>query len=79
VLNLAEARELASRAENDRLRLAVEALDNATLNVLKELGGVHGMPDVSDIVTNTILRHQFAGSGCDLSSLRLLGRDLRDL
>ena len=74
VLNVAEARELADRAENPRLKLAVEALDGATLNMLRELGGVRGMPDVSDIVARVIAR-----SGGDTSSLRMLGHDLRNL
>lgn len=73
MLNIAEARELANRADNPKLKLAVEALDGATLNVLRELGGVRGMPDVSDLVARVI-----AESGSDSSSLRLLGRDLRD-
>lgn len=73
LLNIAEARELASRANNPRLKLAVEALDGATLNVLRELGGVHGMPDISEFLARVIV-----GSGSDASSLRLLGRELRD-
>jgi hypothetical protein len=73
-LDIAEARELAGKAENPELKLAVEALDGATLNVLRQLGGVRGIPDVSDIVARAI-----AEGGSNSSSLRLLGRDLREL
>jgi adenylyl- and sulfurtransferase ThiI len=73
LLNVAEVRELAKRADNPRLKLAVEALDGATLSVLKELEGIRGMPDVSDIVARVIVEN-----GNDSSSLRLLGRDLRE-
>ena len=72
LLNLAEARELAGRTESPALKLAVEALDGATLNVLRELGTVPGMPDVSDLVARAITQR-----ADDCSSLRLLGRDLR--
>ena len=72
LLNLAEARELAGRTESPALKLAVEALDGATLNVLRELGTVPGLPDVSDLVARAITRR-----ADDCSSLRLLGRDLR--
>lgn len=73
LLDLAEARELARKARNEQFRLAVEALDGATLDVLRKLGTVHGMPDVSDIVARAI-----AEGGSNSSSLRLLERDLRD-
>jgi hypothetical protein len=73
LLDIAEARELAKEAANPRLKLAVEALEGAALNVLRELGGVHGMPDISDVVARVV-----AESRSDSSSLRLLGRDLRD-
>lgn len=72
LLDLAEARELAGRARSERLQLAVEALDGATLNVLRELGTIRDLPDLSDIVARAIAE----GRG-DSSSLRLLGRDLR--
>ena len=74
VLDIAEARELANRTDNPRLKFAVESLDDAALSMLKELVGVPGMPDVSDMVARVI-----AENGYDRSSLRLLGRDLRDL
>jgi len=72
-LDLAQARELARRSDNEQFRIAVETLDCATLSVLQKLGTLHGMPDVSDIVARAI-----AESHRDSSSLRLLGRDLRD-
>jgi len=74
LLDLAEARELATRARNEQFKQAVEAMDGATLNVLRMLGTVRDMPDVSDIVTRVI-----AEGGTDSSSLRWLGRDLREL
>jgi hypothetical protein len=52
----------------------VDALDSTTLYVLRELAGTDGVPRVSEIVTRAI-----AENGYDSSSLRLLGRDLRDL
>ena len=70
LLDLAEARELARRARNEQFQLAVEALDGATLDVLRKLGTV---PDVSDMVARVI-----ADAKWDSSSLRQLGRDLRD-
>jgi hypothetical protein len=74
VLDIAEARELAAKAGNPRLKLAVGALDAAALDMLRELVGVPGMPDVSDMVARVI-----AKGGWDTSSLRLLGRDLKEL
>ena len=72
LLNLAEARELASKSDNEQFRLAVETLDGATLDVLRKLGSVREMPDVSDIVVRAI-----AEGGSDSSSLRLLECNLR--
>lgn len=74
VLDVAEARELADRANNPRLKLAVDALDGAALFVLRELVGAPGIPGVSTIVARGI-----AEGDADSSSLRRLGRDLRGL
>jgi len=73
LLNIAEARELACRAGNEQFRLAVETLDGATIDVLRKLGSVRDLPDVSDIVARVI-----SEGGSNRTSLRLLERNLRD-
>ncbi len=74
LLDLAEARELAGKVGSPRVQHAVDALDEAARGFLKELGTSSGVPDVSDLIARAV-----TSGGKDSSSLRGLGRDLRDL